>query len=169
MATYRILTGLDWLNDRDDVYVSGDGYVQGPFSVRDNQLTLDIPVTQGYVGVAYRGEVRTLPRDAGLQGQRGRNVRRNLERVMVEYSGWGGDVSILDDYTYDGASQIGAQADLPSRQAADVTDQGAPARYYAYDPEIKGEWAPLAHVRVRSAIGLPMQLHNIEIAEQANG
>jgi hypothetical protein len=170
MAQFSILTGLTWLEGRADVYVVGDGAVQGPFTVTNGEVVLDHPVTRGFVGLCYQGKIKTLPSHRGADGAIVRHRARKLDRVMVEFSGFGDEVRVLSDYDNE-AAPIGASAVLPSRRASDLMGSHPPARYQSYAPDIFGEFGETAegHIMVTSCQGLPFQLHGIEFVVQANG
>lgn len=165
--TLQRLEGLDWLEGQT-VRVIADGLLVGDYTVVGGVVELPHPVTRGWVGLPYRGHVRTLPSDLGMPTGLSRGVKRSVDRVHIESTGIGGEIGFsyfdgLEAQEYQGINAI------PTRLNIDELGAAAAPRRQVTDPEMASEGGDIVQIDVKSEPGFPMQLHTIEYWVNANG
>jgi hypothetical protein len=83
-APSAVITGLDHLDGRDDVWVYADGDLLGPFTVAGAAITLARPASEKIVGIAVPLSGRTLPLREKLQ--EAQPFRPPVRVFLVEWS-----------------------------------------------------------------------------------
>lgn len=159
MATFTTLQGLDHLEGLD-VHVIADGAFAGIYTVTGGAITLDFPVTKGWVGLPYYGQLLTLPQIGGLQGARARNARRRFDNVAVQYqasvAGFIGDPERSDQfYRFAERTEDTNISEGPAARSAVATQQFA------------GGWQT-DQIEIRPTPGFPLKILKLEGRYVAN-
>ena len=76
------ITGLDHL-DGKEVQVVADGAVHSNKTVASNQITLDYPADDVYVGLPFTAKLVTLPFDKGAQGGSAVPYQKRYNKILI--------------------------------------------------------------------------------------
>ena len=79
-----VLTGLSYL-EGETVVVVGDGKYLGEYVVASGQITLNVPVYFGVVGLKYRSIAKTLPIEAGSYIGSAQGLHKTLSNATIRF------------------------------------------------------------------------------------
>jgi hypothetical protein len=106
-ASTTSLSGLDHLEGRDDVYVWGDGRLQGPFTVASGAITLNVAVEYAIIGLLYEGKYKSGRLNWGTESGSGLASFKQLEKLgMVLKDTAGGCLRWGDTFDTDEMSRL---------------------------------------------------------------
>lgn len=151
-AAANVITGLDHLNGRSDVFiVDQDGYQRGPFPVAGGSMTItDAPVTRAFVGLMQTADCTLLPVVVGQLPDMGLASMLNVRdlTLLVRHT-IGLVVNTSDSTVTDGVvNEADVQALTGNQQAVSTTIK-APVR---------DSWSISDELTVRQNYLLPAQI-----------
>lgn len=142
------ISGLTWL-EGEEVSILADGSVEPPQVVKDGKITLSIPANKVHVGLAYTGDLKTLPVAAQFQdGSFGAGHQKNVRSVYFRVVDSGGlkagpSEDTLAEFPARGIELAGSPPDP-------LTDE------FGFD--IAPQWGASGQVCVRQDNPLPLRI-----------